>query len=162
MNRNVLPAIVTTNGHSNVHNQTSKKPGIDTDNKENGKPSDSPFVGVSSKEVTMTSPQKQEPEDLQSPTTLTSVTKDLIKPVSDKDDVPTKTALQMLSENSEAFESFAKVGSSPLKTGDIIAFKVFTPSLEISDNIIALIDEVHISDDNPGLDFDITMEIMGN
>lgn len=74
---------------------------------------------------------------------------------------PAKTALEQLMADDAALQRLVKVESS-LKIGDMIAFKVFTPSLEISKCIIALIDEVHVEDDAgpTNLDFHITIDIL--
>lgn len=76
------------------------------------------------------------------------------------------TALEALAQNSEQLDSFARMEpKTPIKIGDIIAFKVFTPSLEISNYIIALVEVVHIPSDKSfdtiNMDYDLTIEIMG-
>lgn len=76
------------------------------------------------------------------------------------------TALEALSQNNAQLDNFARIDpKSPIKNGDIIAFKVFTPSLEVSNYIIALVEVVHIPSDKSfdtiNMDYDLTIEIMG-
>lgn len=86
--------------------------------------------------------------------------------VSNNESTTAPSALEELSKNTETMEKLESIGAnSLLKTADIIAYKVFTPSFEKSGYIIAIIEEIHIPDgetlETVGMNYDLTVDILG-
>lgn len=70
---------------------------------------------------------------------------------------PKETALEQLAKNLETVGKYRTLDND-IKEYDMIAFKVFKPTFEMSNYVIAMVEEISR---NEGADFDLVLLIMG-
>lgn len=70
---------------------------------------------------------------------------------------PKETALEQLARNLETVGKYRTLDDD-VKEYEMIAFKVFKPTFELSNNVIAMVEEINR---NEGGDFDLVLLIMG-
>ena len=73
---------------------------------------------------------------------------------------PPESALEQLAKNLEATGKYRDM-QNDVKEMDMIAFKVFTPSFEMSDYVIGLVESVIGKTTPEQQDFDLMLQIMG-
>lgn len=70
---------------------------------------------------------------------------------------PKETALEQLAKNLETVGKYRTLDND-IKDYDMIAFKVFKPTFEMSNYVIAMVEEINR---NEGTDYDLVLLIMG-
>lgn len=72
-----------------------------------------------------------------------------------------ESALEKLAKNAEEIQKFKDMNND-VNEMDMIAFKVFTPSYEISDYAIGLVEKIIGNESHNKQDYDLVLQIMGN
>lgn len=75
-------------------------------------------------------------------------------------EIEPKSALEQLAQNIDEIEKYKDMNNDA-KEMDMIAFKVFTPSFEMSDYVIGLVEKIIGEMSSDQQDYDLVLQIMG-